>query len=212
MIIESWDEMTEEIEKKYLIPKEKVSKLKNDWPNKTIGIIQWYIDGAKDHFKSKRIRMVLTKDGKQQWILGKKEIIDGNLIHRIEEETKVNESPIHYEALKQFPFIIKSRSILSSPFHVEVVLDKLLENPYLSYDVEHILEVELKDNEDDLDRIIHEVFDYFKLDKLEDVSKDFNYSNHAIALRAKKKNNEKGKEFTTLLKILEKEIRSDRID
>jgi hypothetical protein len=199
--------MAEEIEKKFQLSAKVATNLKKHSNYSIIGIIQWYIDGAKDPMKSERIRMILSKDGSQQWIMGKKECINGDLIHRKENEAMIEESTIRMETLYQYPFIIKSRTILNTPFKAEVILDKFLENPYLSYDVERLMEIELKDETDDIDEIVQQVFSHFNMEHLKDVSTDFVYTNQAIAFRAKKKNNDI--EFPVLLDILKKEIRGD---
>src|SRR6056297_1799300 len=125
--------MAVEIEKKFLISEQKAKNLKEHYENQMIGIVQWYIDGAKEIHKSERIRLIIDKEGKQSWIKGKKECINGDLIQRNEEETPLQKNSFTFEQLKKFPFIIKTRSIFNSPFKVEIVLDKLLENPFLSY-------------------------------------------------------------------------------
>src|SRR6056297_1298184 len=43
----SCNEMGEEIEKKFVISAEKVNQLRKNRQHKMMGIIQWYIDGAK---------------------------------------------------------------------------------------------------------------------------------------------------------------------
>ncbi len=199
--------MAEEIEKKFILSAKEAKNLKNNFNYSIIGIIQWYLDGANDPLRSERIRMILSKDGTQQWILGKKECINGNLIRRIEEEKVMKESTIRFDDFSHYPFIIKTRTILNTPIEAEVVLDKLLKNPYLSYDVEQLLEVELEDETDNIDSIVQKVFSYFGLNGLKDVSTDFDYTNQSIAFRAKKWNKEI--KFPVLLDILKKEMRSD---
>jgi len=176
--------MAEEIEKKFQLSAKVATNLKKHSNYSIIGIIQWYIDGAKDPMKSERIRMILSKDGSQQWIMGKKECINGDLIHRKENEAMIEESTIRMETLYQYPFIIKSRTILNTPFKAEVILDKFLENPYLSYDVKRLMEIELKDETDDIDEIVQQVFSHFNMEHLKDVSTDFVYTNQAIAFRS----------------------------
>ncbi|MEA1885206.1 MAG: hypothetical protein U9N62_11930 [Thermotogota bacterium] len=199
--------MAVEVEKKFILSAREAKNLKNNFNYSIIGIIQWYLDGAKDPLRSERIRMILSKDGTQQWISGKKECINGNLIRRIEKEKIMEESTIRFDDFSHYPFIIKTRTILNTPFKVEVVLDKLLKNPYLSYDVEQLLEIELEDETDNIDWIVQKVFSYFDLNGLKDVSSDFDYTNQIIAFRAKKRSKEI--KFTVLLDILKKEMRSD---
>lgn len=103
--------MAIEIEKKFLISEEKAKILKENHQYQMIGIIQWYIDGAKEIHKSERIRLIIDKKGRQQWIKGKKECINGNLVQRKEEETQLTNNSIEFEKLKHCPFIIKTRSI-----------------------------------------------------------------------------------------------------
>ncbi len=199
--------MAVEIEKKFILSAKETTKLKNNSNYSVIGIIQWYLDGAKDQMRTERIRMILSKDGNQKWILGKKECINGNLIHRAEEETIIEASTVRLNTLGKYPFIIKTRTILNTPFEAEVVLDRLINNPYLSYDTQHLFEIELKNEADDIDQIVQQVLSYFKIEELKDVSTDFNYTNQALAIRAKKKNTKF--EYPILLDILKKEMRSD---
>ena len=199
--------MAVEIEKKFILSAKETTKLKNNSNYSVIGIIQWYLDGAKDQMRTERIRMILSKDGNQKWILGKKECINGNLIHRAEEETIIEASTVRLNTLGKYPFIIKTRTILNTPFEAEVVLDRLINNPYLSYDTQHLFEIELKNETDDIDQIVQQVLSYFKIEELKDVSTDFNYTNQALAIRAKKKNTKF--EYPILLDILKKEMRSD---
>jgi hypothetical protein len=196
-----------EIEKKFIISERESNKLKIKSYDSIIGIIQWYVDGAGDNMKSERIRMILSEDGSQKWIMGKKECINGDLIHRKESETQIEPSTIRLDDLTKYPFIIKTRRILNSPFNAEVVLDRLLRNPYLSYDIERLMEIELTDETDDIDKIANEVISYYNLEIQKDVSADFRYTNQAIAFRATKKNNDM--EFQLLLNLLKKEIRSE---
>src|SRR6056297_779727 len=199
--------MAVEIEKKFLISEEKAKNLKENQQYHMIGIVQWYIDGAKETHTSERIRLMMDKNGKQQWIKGKKECINGNLIQRKEDETQINNHSIEFEKLKHFPFIIKTRSIFNSPFQAEIVLDRLLDNPFLSYDVNNILEVELKNNQTDVDRIVDDVLSYFNLKNLNDISRNFDYTNNAIAFRSKKKSELELMELSNLISILKKELR-----
>jgi hypothetical protein len=69
--------MAEEIEKKFQLSAKVATNLKKHSNYPIIGIIQWYIDGAKDPMKSERIRMILSKDGSQQWIMGKRSVLTG---------------------------------------------------------------------------------------------------------------------------------------
>ena len=199
--------MAEEVEKKFLISAKERAKLTDHSKKTVIGIIQWYIDGGKDAMKSERIRMILTQDGNQRWILGKKECINGDLIRRREDETTLEPSAIQVDTLSRFPFIIKSRTIFKTPFQAEVVLDKLLANPYQSYDTQQLLEIELEDETDDIDKVVQQVLSFFNMEGVKDVSKDVHYTNQAIAFRAKKNNQQMS--FPVLLNILKKEIRSD---
>ena len=199
--------MAVEIEKKFILSAKETTKLKNNSNYSVIGIIQWYLDGAKDQMRTERIRMILSKDGNQKWILGKKECINGNLIHRAEEENIIEASTVRLNTLGKYQFIIKTRTILNTPFEAEVVLDRLINNPYLSYDTQHLFEIELKNEADDIDQIVQQVLSYFKIEELKDVSTDFNYTNQALAIRAKKKNTKF--EYPILLDILKKEMRSD---
>jgi len=199
--------MAVEIEKKFIMSSKETTKLKKISKYSVIGIIQWYLDGAKDKMKTERIRMILSEHGNQKWILGKKECINGNLIHRAEEETTIEASTVRLDTLGKYPFIIKTRTILNTPFEAEVILDKLIKNPYLSFDIKYLFEIELKNEADDIDLIVQQVLSYFKIDELKDVSTDFNYTNQAIAFRATKKN--KKIEYPVLLEILKKEMRSD---
>ena len=204
--------MALEIEKKYLISEKTAKNLKENHLYQMIGIIQWYIDGAKEIQKSERIRLIIDKEGHQSWIKGKKECINGDLVHRNEEETQLNQNSIEFEKLKDFPFIIKTRSLFNSPFQVEVALDKLLDNPFLSYDVINILEVELKNNQNDVDTVVDKVLEYFGLTNVKDISKNFDYTNNAIAFRSRKKNNFEQIKLTNLISILKNELRSDEIE
>lgn len=204
-----WLDMPVEIEKKFLISRETAIQLKENYPYEMIGIIQWYIDGAKEQLKSERIRLILEKDGTQSWIMGKKECINGDLVHRKEEESQIKKDDITFERLGQFPFIIKTRSVFNSPFKAEIVLDRLLDNPYVVYDVDHLLEVELENSQEDVDRSVDDVLNYFHLNDLNDISTNFDYTNNAIALRSKKLKEINAKDMAVLIDILEKEIRSD---
>lgn len=199
--------MAVEVEKKFLISPKELTRIKKESYDSIIGIIQWYVDGAQDNMKSERIRMILSQNGSQKWIMGKKECINGNLIRRNESEIRMEKSTIRLDELSGYPFIIKTRTILNTPFKAEVVLDKFLENPYLSYDIKQLMEIELEDETDDIDRMVQLVFSYLGIDGLKDVSTNFDYTNQAIASRAKK--NKKKNEFPVLLDILKKEIRSD---
>jgi len=154
--------MSLEIEKKFLVSQRQAIWLKNQYPHQQIGIIQWYIDGANNTNKSERIRLILDKQEKQVWIKGKKECIDQNLIYRREEETQIENTSIRMDELRNFPFIIKLRSIFELPFQAEVVLDCFLDNPYCIYDVDYLMEIELKNNKAPLDETVDTVLRFLK--------------------------------------------------
>ncbi len=204
--------MSVEIEKKFLISHNEAMWLTENFPHHTIGIIQWYLDGVRDIQKSERIRLILNKDGNKIWIKGKKECIDQNLIYRREEETPLDNDSIPIDELRDFPFIIKLRSVFELPFQAEVVLDHFLDNPYCVYDVRDLLEIELKNNEVPLEKTVDQILCFLKLHDLKDVSENFNYANHTIALRSMYINGMKTNDVVVLTDFLRKEMRGDSVE
>lgn len=204
--------MSVEIEKKFLISQNEATWLKKHFHHQTIGIIQWYLDGARYFHKSERIRLILNKDGNEIWIKGKKECIDQNLIYRREEETQIENASIQMDELRILPFIIKLRSVFELPFHAEVVLDHFLDNPYCVYDVNDLLEIELTNNEAPLDETVAAILKFLALHDLNDVSTNFNYANHAIALRSLCVNDTKKNDIVFLTELLKKELRGDNLE
>ncbi len=174
-----------EVEKKYLIGSKDINLMKRAFAFTQVGIVQWYFDKSEKTLKSSRIRCLINHDGTEKWICGTKSCIDGNLVLREENESLVDKSEINTEELKKLPFVIKTRAIFEENPNAEVVVDEFIVNPYVKYDVDSLLEIELKNTkQEEFDKCFSDVINFYGIQALEDVSDDFKYTNNAIALRA----------------------------
>jgi CYTH domain-containing protein len=175
--------MSVEIEKKYLVDKSLLNFLKNNHQHEVVGIAQWYIDNAEDKFSSKRIRLIISSNGYEKWILGTKKCLNNSLIFReeIEKEIKFENENI---ILKNFPFILKMRYLFKEYSGAELVVDEFPENPFISYDLKYLMEIEIDESFSDYQKTFNDVYDYYKIKDAEDISENFKFTNHAIAKRS----------------------------
>ena len=172
-----------EIEKKYRIDKNELDFLKNNYRYEIIGIAQWYIDNAEDKLSSKRIRLLISSNGCEKWILGTKRCLNNSLTFReeIEKEIKIENKKI---ILEKFPFILKIRYLIKEYSGTELVVDEFPENPFISYDLKYLMEIEIDESFRDHQKTFMDVYNHYKIKDAEDISEDFDFTNHAIAKRA----------------------------
>lgn len=197
-----------EVEKKYLIDSDSIHEMKKTFSYTQVGIVQWYFDKSERTLTSSRIRCLVNSSGSQTWICGTKSCIDGNLVLREENERQVDGLTINMEKLKNLPFVIKTRTIFEANPKAEVVIDELIANPYVQYDVKCLLEIELKNvSGEDYDRSFCNVIKFYGLEDLKDVSDDFRYTNNAIALRAFREHRTDDSNIVELIELLKKTMR-----
>jgi len=208
-----------EIERKYLLENEEKNKLLDNFDSEKVGIIQWYLDGGVYINSSVRIRLMIRKEnGKfvQQWIYGKKTVLNNSLETREEKEFVVGKDEFDEAAeikdlifnsddkLKSYPFVIKTRNIIHSISSVEIVLDTFINLPDIFFSDANLMEIELKDSENKT--LFESTLNKINVIPKIDLTDSREYTNHRIALKSFEKYGEPHENISDLISILEREV------
>jgi len=181
--------MAVEIERKFIIDQTKSEELKCQYKNDIIGIIQWYTDGGSTVRKTERIRLIISKEG-YTWIRGRKETTGESLVTRNEMESPIDKNDLpEPDYLRKFPFVAKIRRVFNQVESVEMVLDLYVQTLSYPFDVDRLLEIEIKDERSKSEELFRKTIDFFALDgRIREVSEEPGYTNQSIARRAFEKN------------------------